>query len=693
MMEVGEELTREKTRIYVGGLGGGVTEDDLRRTFSALGEVVSVDVVRTKGRSFAYLDFLPSSDKSLLKLFSTYNGCMWKGGKLRLEKAKEHYLLRLKREWQEDSEHASKASDSCNADPSESVGTLEKSKKPPSADKTNLNIFFPKLGKVKSLASAGIGKHKYSFQRLQVPSIPTHFCDCEEHSLAFVPTNKKQSSEFVNASDGINEQELNIMNSVMNRIFEKANPSKQANGKSESVNGNGVSMNSNDELAALENDEEDHLTDEDNLIINMATGRSDSMDLLGEMRTMMVNREPVANRLVTSGGKPKNVQDSREKKTKSVQDSREKKTKSVHDSQEKKTRSVHDSQEKKTMLLSKKRKSPHSVENHSSGSVISEALGNSQIHLDTREDSKTEIKSGTKQSGSNSLRSLKSTWKDLIGQQGNMPFSISSIIATVPQEKSEKLKGDDTPKKSLVSSKKRKRECDRIELVSSVPETRSSTSHINKEVVLDILANDPQQKEEPRADDLDMPLTKIADQFMISDVLSKEKEDEPTTDDIDVENIHDLENADNQSGKSKELTEALPAKHDEDLIRTARGDAWRHKSSWTQLISNTGHTSFNISQIVPNLSFEKQADAFDLQPANKNLDKCAAETANNQRPAGVVTMKKSSERRKSLSLGNTESEDSCLFMRTEASLKEWKKAKASLSSSLNKKKKPVKESA
>ena len=70
-MEGEGALTREKTRIYVGGLGGAVTEDDLRKTFSALGEVVSVDVVRTKDRSFAYLDFLPSSDKSLPKLFST----------------------------------------------------------------------------------------------------------------------------------------------------------------------------------------------------------------------------------------------------------------------------------------------------------------------------------------------------------------------------------------------------------------------------------------------------------------------------------------------------------------------------------------------------------------------------------------------------------------------------------------------
>ncbi|KAK9274752.1 hypothetical protein L1049_022004 [Liquidambar formosana] len=95
-----EEGTAGRTsRIFVGGLGGNVSGNDLVKIFSSLGTVKAVDIVRTKGRSFAYLDFLPSSLKSLPKLFSTYNGCVWKGGRLRLEKAKEHYLVRLRREW------------------------------------------------------------------------------------------------------------------------------------------------------------------------------------------------------------------------------------------------------------------------------------------------------------------------------------------------------------------------------------------------------------------------------------------------------------------------------------------------------------------------------------------------------------------------------------------------------------------
>lgn len=145
-------------RLHVGGLGESVGRDDLLKIFSPMGTVDAVEFVRTKGRSFAYVDFSPSSTNSLTRLFSTvsefdlslflltlvsllvltlirfwqYNGCVWKGGRLRLEKAKEHYLARLKREW----EAASSTSDNTIKAPSDSTPS------------THLNIFFPRLRKV-----------------------------------------------------------------------------------------------------------------------------------------------------------------------------------------------------------------------------------------------------------------------------------------------------------------------------------------------------------------------------------------------------------------------------------------------------------------------------------------------------------------------------------------------------------------
>lgn len=65
-----------------------------------------------------------------------YNGCVWKGGRLRLEKAKEHYLLRLSQEWAEDSAQVA------TADTSEMPINLSPS------EKKQLQIFFPRLRKV-----------------------------------------------------------------------------------------------------------------------------------------------------------------------------------------------------------------------------------------------------------------------------------------------------------------------------------------------------------------------------------------------------------------------------------------------------------------------------------------------------------------------------------------------------------------
>ncbi|KAI3524129.1 hypothetical protein L1887_02781 [Cichorium endivia] len=131
----------------------------------------------------------------------------------------------------------------------------------------------------------------------------------------------------------------------------------------------------------------------------------------------------------------------------------------------------------------------------------------------------------------------------------------------------------------------------------------------------------------------------------------------------------------------KEPIESSPAKPEEDLIRAARGESWRHKSSWTQLISTSSPSSFSISEIVPDLCLQNHVPQ-------------ASAPINDLNPAGVVaktTGRKeiTSERKRRLIIGNLESQETCPFMRTEASMKEWKKAKASLSSSLNKKKRSL----
>jgi RNA recognition motif. (a.k.a. RRM, RBD, or RNP domain) len=58
-------------RIFMGGLGENVAAVDIENTFASLGRVQNVELVRTNGRSFGYMDFEPQSDKALAKLFST----------------------------------------------------------------------------------------------------------------------------------------------------------------------------------------------------------------------------------------------------------------------------------------------------------------------------------------------------------------------------------------------------------------------------------------------------------------------------------------------------------------------------------------------------------------------------------------------------------------------------------------------
>ncbi|XP_073108246.1 uncharacterized protein [Elaeis guineensis] len=71
-----------------------------------------------------------------------YNGCTWKGGKLRLEKAKEHYFARLKREWAKDvnlatTVHLDMKKDAEHLKMSECLDQ----------EKMQFRIFFPKLRK------------------------------------------------------------------------------------------------------------------------------------------------------------------------------------------------------------------------------------------------------------------------------------------------------------------------------------------------------------------------------------------------------------------------------------------------------------------------------------------------------------------------------------------------------------------
>jgi hypothetical protein len=77
-----------------------------------------------------------------------YNGCVWKGGRLKLEKAKEHFLVRLKREWAEEAELANRAPNN-GFDIDEDMASSNKPMKVLSSEKKQLRLYFPSLRKVR----------------------------------------------------------------------------------------------------------------------------------------------------------------------------------------------------------------------------------------------------------------------------------------------------------------------------------------------------------------------------------------------------------------------------------------------------------------------------------------------------------------------------------------------------------------
>ncbi|XP_026580277.1 nucleolar protein 8 [Pseudonaja textilis] len=93
-------------RLYIGGLGHSVSEDELYERFSKFGNVTETEIISRKDehgnptKTFAYLNIL-LSEKELKKCISVLNKTKWKGGTLQIELAKESFLHRLARERQE----------------------------------------------------------------------------------------------------------------------------------------------------------------------------------------------------------------------------------------------------------------------------------------------------------------------------------------------------------------------------------------------------------------------------------------------------------------------------------------------------------------------------------------------------------------------------------------------------------------
>ncbi|MCL7050990.1 hypothetical protein MKW94_026743 [Papaver nudicaule] len=404
-------------RIFVGGLGLSVTAEDLEKTFSSLGTINGVEIVRSSGRSFAYMDFKPASSKALNKLFSMYNGWVWKGGRLKLEKAKEHYLVRLKREWDEEAKVADEALKVKEKEPvvEKKIDQSEKLKAL-TEETMQLNIYIPRFRKVKPLPFRGSGKHKYSFQRIAVPPLPIHFCDCEEHSRLVETTKQDPVNALeMEADTGVaDKEELDMMRSVLDKILKRENSSGVAS------RGTGItkevddSTQLNDDLQRGDTEVDGVEGGADDLVINMVSGengRLPSMESQARVKTLTDKESNFRNRQFSV--------DSLTSRKPIVQ-----KRKNL----EPFGSSDHTANKKAGLVLGKEPTVSKKKGISTTVSIEAKGVAKAAKH------STPEQKSSTQPLAKGISWKQKSPWKKMVGETSDMAFSISHILPEVTTE-------------------------------------------------------------------------------------------------------------------------------------------------------------------------------------------------------------------------------------------------------------------
>ncbi|XP_023006551.1 uncharacterized protein LOC111499238 [Cucurbita maxima] len=694
-----EESASTKMRIYVGGLGASMTEDDLRKVFQSVGGVVeAVDFIRSKSRSFAYVDFFPSSQSSISKLFSTYNGCAWKGGKLRLEKAKEHYLARLRREWEEDAEIM-------NYDDGADLETSAPESTEHVAKSEHIQIFFPSLGEVKSFPVSGTGTHKYDFPHVEVPPLPVHFCDCEEHNVSD-PTGKSmdtKTGDLDAGNGGIDEDEIKMMNTVLNKLFERQEASH--------ANCNGtmaVKDKDNSKILTdnqpLEDNKED--SDEDNLVLNVMASGSNSKPLP-----------------LNSGSKSFKAHGN--------------------------SKGAARDQKGNSRVQSKKRKSVTNEEFDGNEYVpnISTGSGKGNTNPAYEPVGPSRPQAPDQAMPIQSSRSQKSSWKTLICDKSKASFSISDILPSVPSANEEQPEADDL---SLAHSSPN-RNSDRA-TAAVLKRKKDKTKPANSNVSFSILdtlptASSADQEQTEAADPNRAHSTPNRNSDLATAAVLKRKKDEtkpansnvsfcisdalPTASSADQEQTEaedpNLAATDAiLESKSKEMKSVESSPEAENTIpnvtsNKGRGAAWKKKSSWTQLVSQEA-TSFSITQILSNNTSEKQVqresdvinvnlfapsennDSIEQESRSTAADESAAfviakdETAcydvkkNDQpavqenEPSPTEVIERHIKPQEAGSFDAKSVETCCPFMRNSRSVAEWTKIKAALSGGSKKKK-------
>ncbi|KAL9227228.1 hypothetical protein vseg_002948 [Gypsophila vaccaria] len=714
-MEEPTTTTTTTTRLYVGGLGEKVTEEDIKSTFSKLGIVQSIDFIRTKGRCFAYINFFPSSHNSLPKLFSTYNGCSWKGGKLKLEKAKEHYTDRLKREWAEEaepknSEHTSQGKvDVSIANSSEPHNTVD-------LKDMELRVYFPKLRKVKPLPLSGTGKHKYSFRRLEAPPHPVHFCDCPEHSVLVQNRTVTRANDSNVRKGRTDKKEYNTMNSVMNRCVSREKNQKEdkildsviydCGMNDEEISmmdsvmskllGKGTSKNNRENLHTSQeitvptsairdettqtNDIDDETDDDDIQINTVARPDVSSFSSRSLQRQISLPHEETNDiEDETNDIDDETTDDDDEDDDDDIQinavGGRNKRQTSL-------TNEMARLSEPRNHDDLKRKRTSVSMDVNSADLAYSEEHTTVNTQTNPEPESEQEPEPKPKRLKTNGMWSQKSAWKQLVGDGSSSSFTLSQIT---PGDEANHAKKPKLGKKASSNIKKGKKT---VRFALETPIDCKEQEEVNKSVKIDVQSSQHDKKGK-----------------RVHRVAPEEPEPDNETP------------ADNEEdeGVNSSVQMSQSVQHDDKdeppVAQSARGSSWLQRSSWTQLVGGGHESSFSISQILPGDLLQKQKSekpndfgtfstvstgSFFKEPrtsetgsdgSNQSLDVSQKDALGTSAPRDIEMSEASDSKPKKTSpivRRGVEISDSCPFMRNADSVKDWMTAKTAMSNSLKK---------
>lgn len=557
---------------------------------------------------------------------------------------------------------------------------------------------------------SGTGKHKYSFQRVAVPSLlPKSFCDCEEHSTSLTPReNHVHDLEALNV--GINEEEVNIMTSVMNKLFEKNNLSK-----SEQV------PEEDSELEA----------DQDNLIINVVSNgnnmRNSELDILSRKRVFDANMFPVflnpimCHHLTLSLIRLFSLiltQKSSLNETPAIGEGYTEGPKGNH---------IHSSKKRQSIIL-------EGSGRQESSQAIREKKKPSKVDQDKSSDEPNRI-AGVNWLSDNIAWSQKSSWKALMANGNSGNFSVSSVLPDVGSSKAVQPASRNTDLAGLAIRENSKD----LDVSSSTARPAVKTrikKTKSKRLTSTIIAGNLPVADEIEMNDItatdavgsDHSEDTVADTRVEAEplelVVSTEGDSE--NDNLNVEkdeNVAEDSNAEKESSVLEDnvgrddVDKEEPGKGPlEACSKSTGGSSWLQRASWTQLVSDK-NSSFSITELFPDSYSDKGETAKvinngDGQYSNPNQSESGIKqsdytsSTNGFEAAGVhvdsTPVRSLEENRQSLKGKNVRegsrlgvkkpirrtigSGETCTFMRSSTSLKEWAKAKKALSEPRRRKK-------